>query len=70
MFNDTEEVKTCLNHCFAKKELCFFYYFNMHMHKQRKIEIFDNQNVFTSSIKVVPFSKYLCFHLGVVFGSC
>ncbi len=37
----------------------------MHMQNSAR-EILGNQISFTPSIKVIPFSKYLSFHLGVV----
>ncbi len=37
----------------------------MHMHKQRKEDTWQSNNFFPS-IKVIPFSKYLSFHLGFV----
>ncbi len=50
LFNDFEEVKACLNHCFAKKTVVR-YNSSMHIHKQHKKDI-SLSKTFTSSIKV------------------
>ncbi len=50
---------------FCLKELWFFIIpIRTCINSVRKI--LGNQIIFTSSIKVIPFSKYLSFHLGVV----
>ncbi len=64
MLNDVEEVKTCLIHCFAKS--CGFLIIPVCTYINSAKKTFRSQTVSTPSIKVIPFSKYLSFLLGVV----
>ncbi len=56
------EVKTCLYYYFAYKDCFFIILVRTCIKSVRKI--FRNQIVFTSSSKVIPFSKYL--HLDLI----
>ncbi len=64
ILNDIEAVKTCLCFCFAQRN-CGFFIIPIYTYINSIRKILGNQVVFTPSIKVIPFAKYLSFHLGV-----
>ncbi len=65
MLNDIEEVKTFSLGPFSLKELWFFI-IPIRTCINSVGKILSNQIVFAPSSEVIPFSKYLSFHLGVV----
>ncbi len=61
LFNDVEEVTTCLNHCFAEK--LFFFIISVYTYINSVRKILCNPICFTSSTPVIPISKYLGIRL-------
>ncbi len=66
LFNGVEEVKTCLNHCFAYKAVIFYYYCSTHIHKKRKDDVPQSNRFYTTDLSYPNF-KILRFHLVDVF---